>query len=160
MRDVRCAAWCAIVLGMTVFDDLAAEQERLEAILGGLDEGQWMSASGAAGWTVADVVLHLAQSEEAVVATVSGADLRAGQRDRAGGTVDELMAELVQAQRGPARTPRPGRARAGRAAGRGPGPAAAVGGGAGQAGHAGNHAAGRTLGARPGHHRAAAHRVP
>ena len=87
---------------MTVFDDLAAEQERLEGILGGLDEAQWMSASGAAGWTVADVVLHLAQSEESVVATVSGADLRAGQRDRAGGTVDELMAELVRAQRGPA----------------------------------------------------------
>jgi len=87
---------------MTVFDDLAAEQERLEGILGGLDEAQWMSASGAAGWTVADVVLHLAQSEESVVATVSGADLRAGLRDRAGGTVDELMAELVRAQRGPA----------------------------------------------------------
>jgi hypothetical protein len=41
---------------MTVFEDLAAEQERLEGILGGLDEAQWMSASGAAGWTVADVV--------------------------------------------------------------------------------------------------------
>ena len=40
---------------MTVFEDLAAEQERLEGILGGLDEAQWMSASGAAGWTVADV---------------------------------------------------------------------------------------------------------
>jgi hypothetical protein len=33
---------------MTVFEDLAAEQERLEGILGGLDEAQWMSASGAA----------------------------------------------------------------------------------------------------------------
>src|SRR5580704_16522744 len=52
---------------MMVFDDLAAEQERLEGILGGLDEAQWVSASGAAGWTVADVVLHLAQSEESVV---------------------------------------------------------------------------------------------
>jgi hypothetical protein len=41
---------------MTVFDDLAAEQERLEGILGGLDEARWLSPSGAAGWTVADVV--------------------------------------------------------------------------------------------------------
>ena len=86
---------------MTVFDDLAAEQERLAAILGGLDETQWASPSGAAGWTIADVVLHLAQSEESVLATVSGGDLRAGRRDLAGGTVDELMAALVRAERGP-----------------------------------------------------------
>ena len=53
---------------MTIFDDLAAEQERLEKILFGLDEAQWMSPSGAEGWTIADVVLHLAQSEEGVAA--------------------------------------------------------------------------------------------
>jgi uncharacterized protein (TIGR03084 family) len=87
---------------MTVFDDLAAEQERLDGILGGLAEAQWMSQSGAAGWTITDVVLHLAQSEESVVATVSGRDLRAGRGGRAAGTVDELMAELVRAERGPA----------------------------------------------------------
>src|SRR5580704_13437399 len=34
----------AIVEGMTVFDDLGAEQERLASVLGGLDEAQWMSA--------------------------------------------------------------------------------------------------------------------
>jgi uncharacterized protein (TIGR03084 family) len=87
---------------MTVFDDLAAEQQRLDVILGGLDEARWMSQSGAAGWTIADVVLHLAQSEESVVATVSGRELRARLGDRAVGTVDELMAELVRAERGAA----------------------------------------------------------
>jgi uncharacterized protein (TIGR03084 family) len=87
---------------MTVFDDLAAEQERLEGILGGLDETQWMSQSGAAGWTIADVVLHLAQSEEAVVATTSGGDLRTGLGAVQGATVDERVAELVRAERGPA----------------------------------------------------------
>ena len=40
-----------------------------------------------------------------------------------------------------------------------PGPAGAVGGRADEARHAGDHAAGRALGARPGHHRAARHRV-
>jgi hypothetical protein len=80
---------------MTVFDDLAAEQERLEGILGGLDEAHWMSPSGAAGWTIADVVLHLAQSEESVVTTVSGGDLRTGLDAAQGGTVDELMALWV-----------------------------------------------------------------
>jgi uncharacterized protein (TIGR03084 family) len=85
---------------MTVFDDLAAEQDRLEAILDGLSEAQWASPSGAPGWSVADVVLHLAQTEEAVAASVDGADLRARPEPSApAGTVDELMAELVRAER-------------------------------------------------------------
>ena len=63
---------------MAIFDDLAAEQERLEEILLGLDEARWMSPSGAPGWTVADVVLHLAQSEEGVQATAAHRPLRAG----------------------------------------------------------------------------------
>jgi uncharacterized protein (TIGR03084 family) len=84
---------------MTVFDDLAAEQERLEGILGGLDGAQWTSPSGAAGWTIADVVLHLAQSEESVVTTVSGGDLRSGLGSAQGGTVDEVMAEWVRRER-------------------------------------------------------------
>jgi hypothetical protein len=56
---------------MTVFDDLVAEQDRLEGILGRLDEAEWMSASRAAGWTIADVPLHLAQSEESVLASAA-----------------------------------------------------------------------------------------
>jgi Mycothiol maleylpyruvate isomerase N-terminal domain len=84
---------------MTVFDDLSAEQQRLEDILGGLDEAQWLSASGATGWTIADVVLHLAQSEESVVVTASGGELRGGLGQAAGGTVDERVAFLVSAER-------------------------------------------------------------
>src|SRR3984893_11760386 len=84
---------------MTVFDDLGAEQERLAGIVGGLDEAQWMSASGAAGGTIADVVLHLAQSEESVGATTSGGDLRTGLGAARGGTVDERVAALVSAER-------------------------------------------------------------
>lgn len=82
---------------MTIFDDLAAEQDRLEDILSGLDEARWTSPSAADGWTVADVVLHLAQSEEGVVASTTGAgrDLRPPD----GRTVDAAMDELVQAER-------------------------------------------------------------
>jgi len=71
---------------MSIFEDLAAEEERLEQILSGLDEAQWGSASAADGWTIADVVLHLAQSEEAAAATASYGTLRgqrAGRRYRA-----------------------------------------------------------------------------
>jgi uncharacterized protein (TIGR03084 family) len=84
---------------MTVFDDLEAEQDRLERILADLDLGQWTSPSGAAGWTVADVVLHLAQSEEAVTACVEHPDLGVAGGGRPGSTVEEHAAEVVRAER-------------------------------------------------------------
>jgi uncharacterized protein (TIGR03084 family) len=82
---------------VVVFDDLVAEQDRLDAILGGLDEASWAAPSAAAGWTVADVVLHLAQTEEAVTATAAGAELAVRSPD--GATLDEIMDRLVQAER-------------------------------------------------------------
>jgi uncharacterized protein (TIGR03084 family) len=95
---------------MTVFDDLAAEQDRLEGILLGLTEAQWLTESGASGWSVADVVLHLAQTEEAVVVTAAGGP---GAADAAGadpgvsiatlsgsdGTVDGFVDQMVRAER-------------------------------------------------------------
>ena len=45
------------------------------------------------------MVLHLAQSEESVVVSASGGDLRAGRGQADGETVDELMAARVQAER-------------------------------------------------------------
>jgi uncharacterized protein (TIGR03084 family) len=100
---------------MTVYDDLAAEQERLESILASLDEAQWASPSGAEGWTVADVVLHLAQAEEMVAASVerrglsAAPGMQAGNVERrdlgaapgmqAGNTVEERAAGMVRAQR-------------------------------------------------------------
>jgi uncharacterized protein (TIGR03084 family) len=83
---------------MEIFDDLEAEQERLEAIFAGLDDAAWAAASAAAGWSVADVVLHLAQTEEVVLANAAGGDF--GDRgDRAAGTLDELMDQWVRAER-------------------------------------------------------------
>jgi uncharacterized protein (TIGR03084 family) len=82
---------------MTIFDDLEAEQDRLEEILAGLGDGQWEAPSAAVGWSVADVVLHLAQTEEAVVASVGGAALRSAREP--GATVDKLVDDMVRAQR-------------------------------------------------------------
>ena len=87
---------------MDVFDDLVAEQDRLEDILSTLDDAAWYSESTAEGWTITDVVLHLAQSEEAVVASAatsgdSADELRAF--DRRGRTLDEVMDQRVEAQR-------------------------------------------------------------
>ncbi|MGP7998558.1 MAG: maleylpyruvate isomerase family mycothiol-dependent enzyme, partial [Streptosporangiaceae bacterium] len=80
---------------MAIVEDLEAEQDRLEAILAGLDPAQWTAPSAAAGWTVSDVVLHLAQGEEAVTASAAGVRLRTGP----GASVDEIMNQLVQADR-------------------------------------------------------------
>ena len=83
--------------GMTIFDDLAAEQDRLEEVLSGLDASQWASPSQAAGWSVADVVLHLAQAEEGVVASVTG--IGRDMRPDRGRSVEEAMDDHVSAER-------------------------------------------------------------
>ena len=89
-------------MAMETIDDLAAEEERLEAILGDLDDATWASPSGATGWTIGDVVLHLAQSEEAVVLTTRGGDLEGAFRV-GGSTLDEVMDRKVQSERAPGR---------------------------------------------------------
>ena len=81
-----------------VVDDLEAEQDRLEAVLAGLSPAQWTASSAAAGWSIADVVLHLAQTEEAVAATLSGEAEPANWR-RFAGSVDDAMARMVAAER-------------------------------------------------------------
>jgi uncharacterized protein (TIGR03084 family) len=82
---------------MPIFDDLEAEQDALAAVLTGLTGEQWLAPSAAAGWTVTDVLLHLAQTEEAVVATASGRGPTAvGAPDL---STDDRMEEWVQAER-------------------------------------------------------------
>src|SRR6266581_6587473 len=81
---------------MAIFDDLEAELDRLEEILGSLNGAQWVAPAAAPGWSVADVVLHLAQSEEAVVASTTGAVLGSGPGS---GAVDQIMDDLVRAER-------------------------------------------------------------
>jgi uncharacterized protein (TIGR03084 family) len=82
-------------MSVAVIDDYVAETVRLEQILGLLTEAQWRTESSADGWSVADVVLHLAQSDEGVAASADGADPREG----AAGTVDEWAARMVDAER-------------------------------------------------------------
>jgi uncharacterized protein (TIGR03084 family) len=99
--DVGPAAARCIVRWVTIFDDLAAEHERLEAILAGLTDADWMTDSAAPGWSVADVVLHLAQTEEAVIATIGSSTGRvppAPARQRPA-SVDKAMAQWVAAER-------------------------------------------------------------
>ena len=93
--------------GMTVFDDLGAEQDRLGDVLTALSDADWVTPSLAEGWTVRDVVVHLAQTEEMALARLTGAPDPAASTspaaptspavstDRANRTVEQIMADLV-----------------------------------------------------------------
>jgi uncharacterized protein (TIGR03084 family) len=81
-----------------IFDDLEAEQDALEAVLSGLPGDAWLRPSAAAGWTVADVVLHLAQTEESVVASAASS-VEARSWEVLGDDVDSAMDALVRAER-------------------------------------------------------------
>ncbi|WP_433473266.1 maleylpyruvate isomerase family mycothiol-dependent enzyme [Spirillospora sp. CA-142024] len=80
-----------------IFDDLAAEYRRLDAVLESLSPEQWSRPSDAEGWTVADVVLHLVQTEEVITDPSIGegtAFLASAE------TVDGMAADMVAAERG------------------------------------------------------------
>jgi uncharacterized protein (TIGR03084 family) len=83
---------------LAIIDDLEDEQERLEAVLDGLDDAAWRSPSAAEGWSVADVVLHLAQTEDAVVWLATGGGTFDRPRLEAPG-VDDAAERMVQAER-------------------------------------------------------------
>jgi uncharacterized protein (TIGR03084 family) len=51
---------------------LAAEQADLDARLAGLDDAGWRAPTRCPGWSVADVVLHLAQTNELATASAEG----------------------------------------------------------------------------------------
>jgi uncharacterized protein (TIGR03084 family) len=83
---------------MDVVADLAAEQERIESLLDGLTDEQWASPSAAPGWSICDVVIHLAQTEELVSASIAGAG-RAEVWERGDGALDDAVAAAVAADR-------------------------------------------------------------
>lgn len=83
---------------MEIIDDVVAEQARIESILGELDDEGWATQSLCAGWSICDVVLHLAQTEEAAAATL-GRPI--SERNRAGEArgVDDAAERAVEAER-------------------------------------------------------------
>jgi uncharacterized protein (TIGR03084 family) len=82
---------------VNAIDDFVAEAKQLQNVLEILTEAQWLAESAAEGWSVADVVLHLAQSDEVVVFSASGAAVR--EAADAAGTVDDWAARMVAAER-------------------------------------------------------------
>ncbi|MGH3764377.1 MAG: maleylpyruvate isomerase family mycothiol-dependent enzyme [Pseudonocardiaceae bacterium] len=78
------------------------QQAELDDLLGGLEDADWVKPSRCSGWSVADVVLHLAQTTElAAAAGDSSFAQRLGRFMPAGArTVDEGAERAVVAERG------------------------------------------------------------
>jgi uncharacterized protein (TIGR03084 family) len=56
----------------TIVAALAEQHAELDGLLAGLDERDWQRPTPCEGWTVADVVLHLAQTDELAIASARG----------------------------------------------------------------------------------------
>ena len=82
---------------MDIFTDLESEHAQLEAMLDQLSAAQWSSPSDAPGWSIADVVLHLAQTEEAIPLSADATD-EAGWRD-GDDSVDDMVEQWVRRER-------------------------------------------------------------
>ena len=86
----------------TVFDALAQQFDSLEQLLQSLDEAGWNApVPRCPGWSVSDVVLHLAQTNEMAAASAQG---RLGEAVSSwtGNNVDEGADHMVEAERGAA----------------------------------------------------------
>ncbi|HMC53274.1 MAG TPA: maleylpyruvate isomerase family mycothiol-dependent enzyme [Acidimicrobiales bacterium] len=84
---------------------LAEQQDELAGLLSELEGPDWQRPSRCEGWTVADVVLHLAQTNELAVASAGGGfsqALGALSDGAAGpaGSVDDGAALMVERERG------------------------------------------------------------
>lgn len=85
-----------------IVEALGAQQAELDGLLAGLDADGWAAPTRCPGWTVADVVLHLAQTDELGTASAQGrlAEVAGHWIDPAQGTVDDAAEIAVGAERG------------------------------------------------------------
>jgi uncharacterized protein (TIGR03084 family) len=82
---------------------LAAQDEELAGLLTGCDADDWQRATPCEGWTVADVVLHVAQTNEFAIASADGTLTEAaglGGAEGRDGNVDDAAADMVEQERG------------------------------------------------------------
>lgn len=87
-----------------VFDDLDRQHEELGGLLGGLESDGWGRRTRCDGWNVADVVLHLAQTDEFVIAGCVGQPTSASAsffpEGADIGSVDDAAELAIQRERG------------------------------------------------------------
>lgn len=81
---------------------LRAQLAELDGLVEGLDEEGWATASACPGWTISDVLLHLAQTNEMATASARGslADAAGGWAGISGDNVDDVAGQAVARDRG------------------------------------------------------------
>ena len=89
-----------------ICDDLEAEQAALDAIVADLTEEQWRTPTPAAGWDVADTIVHIVQADLAGLQAVEDRRVRASSRPVSPGATAEFDQRLrapgrPQRRRGP-----------------------------------------------------------
>ena len=89
---------------MDPIDALTEQQAELSKLLAGLSEADWSRPSRCEGWSIADVVIHLAQSNDMATGSARGrfAEVLAGLTDGLGpaADVDEGADLMVRNERG------------------------------------------------------------
>jgi uncharacterized protein (TIGR03084 family) len=89
-----------------ILSALADQMDELDGIVAGLDDAGWQAPSACEGWTVSDVLLHLAQTNELAVASLEDRLAEVAARLGAGAPrtadVDEAAAVMVEHERGAA----------------------------------------------------------
>lgn len=86
-----------------VVEAVAAESVWMAALLSGLDDADWQRESRCQGWSIADVVTHLAQTDEIAVASLDGTFREAAGRFGSGvegATIDEIVDGMIARDRG------------------------------------------------------------
>ena len=88
----------------TLVAALAAQQSELSGIVRDLSDVEWRAPTPCEGWNVADVVLHLAQTDELAIGSATGDFVRAvallTEGVGAATSVDEGAARMVERERG------------------------------------------------------------
>jgi uncharacterized protein (TIGR03084 family) len=85
-----------------VLTALRGQLDELDGLVEPLDDAGWSLPSPCPGWTISDVVLHLAQTNEMAAASAQGSLAEAGRtwgRDE-GATVDDVAGAAVSRERG------------------------------------------------------------
>jgi uncharacterized protein (TIGR03084 family) len=87
-----------------VVSALVDQQQEMSGLLTGLDEAGWHAPTRCDGWDVADVVLHVAQSNEVAIGSATGRYAEVLDELASGlgpaGSVDDGAARMVERQRG------------------------------------------------------------
>jgi uncharacterized protein (TIGR03084 family) len=84
---------------------LAEQQAELASLLTGVTVAEWNASTPCEGWRVSDVVLHVTQSDEMAIASLTGRLPPPGEGEAQGWTgasVDENVAAMVARERGAA----------------------------------------------------------